>query len=227
MTRSRLFFGVAFIAIGALLLADYAGVVDAGPVASSWWPLLIAVAGVARIVGTPRSAAIGLVFLLVAGVLLLWTHGFVDSLALLWPVFLIGIGLVLLTRRSSWDSGAAVTSDGDINVVLSDRRAKAAPGPLAVRSVTTVLGDIDLDLTPATLTQDGELKLVGVLADIDVTVPNDWHVVVHGSDVLGSVTSPQTSPPPGAPTLRIETVAVLADISIHAGAREPQATTAS
>ncbi|MEX0869048.1 MAG: DUF5668 domain-containing protein [Nitriliruptoraceae bacterium] len=215
MTRRRFFFGCLFIVAGVVLAADQAGQVDAGAVARDWWPAIIVLAGVGRVAVAPRTVATGLAFGLVGGVLLLWSHGIVDSAAVVWPVALIAGGLALLFRGRQTVTPVVPTTAGDVTAVLSERRARADAGPLSLRTVTAIFADVDVDLTAADLVDNGRLKIVAVLGDVDVDVPADWQVVIDGPEILASVRTDTAVPPPGAAVLRIELVAVLADVTIR------------
>ncbi len=215
MTRSRLFFGVVFIALGALLLAGQAGGVTVSTVIADWWPTVVIFAGLARVVAPPRTTMTGVFFMIVGGVLLMWTHGVIESLSLLWPVLIIALGGVLLVRKPGRPR-AELVADGEITVVLSDRNARAAPGPLKTATVTTVLGDVDLDLRDVVIDGEAAMRVVCVLGDVDLMVPEHWRVVVSGPEILASVT---TEPPAASaidgPQLSLDVVAVLGDVAVR------------
>ncbi|TVR36158.1 MAG: hypothetical protein EA388_04740, partial [Nitriliruptor sp.] len=99
MTRSQLVAGVLLITAGVLLLADRAGAVDAWQVFSTGWPAILILAGVAQILTRPRNLLGGTVLAGLGIALLAWTLGYVTSLALLWPLLLIALGVWLMTGR--------------------------------------------------------------------------------------------------------------------------------
>jgi predicted membrane protein len=215
MTRSRLVFGLVFVALGVVLLLDQAGRISTWSVLARWWPVVLVLAGVAQLVTRPRNRVGGLVVGAIGGTLLLWTLGIVSTPALLWPVLLIGFGLWLLVRRPA-GRDAAVTAD-DVVVVFGDREARVPAGPLTDRSVTAVFGDVDLDLTAATIEERARIRVTCVFADVDLVVPAGWNVTVSGPEILGGVKVRQASGPPAdAPVLYLEIVLVLGDIEVRA-----------
>lgn len=215
MTRSQLVFGLTFVGLGALLLLDQVGVVVAGSAISGWWPAIVVLAGIAQLVTRPRNLLGGGFLVLVGAALLLRTLELVDTLALLWPIALIAIGLWLLIRPLH--RGAETTEfAGETFVLFGDRTERAPAGPLAGRAVTTVFGDVDLDLQDATLDGRATLQLVTIFGDVELHVPAHWTVTVSGPEIFGDVTVPH--PPvsvPGAPVLHLEVLTVFGDVTIR------------
>jgi predicted membrane protein len=216
MTRSQFVFGTMFVVLGTLLLLDQAEVVAAGPIIGDWWPTVVIAAGLAQLVTRPRNLASGALVGLIGVALLLWTLGIVDSLALLWPTVLIGIGLWLLVQRSG-PSHHSVSIDGEVVTIFDDRSVRAADGPLDGRSITTVFGDIDLDLRATTIEGRVTLPVTTIFGDVDLDIPPHWRVTVSGPEIFGDVTVQRTSePPPGAPELRLQVVTIFGDVTVRA-----------
>src|SRR5947209_4283289 len=91
---TRLFFGLVVLALGVLWTLDNLGVLDASTIVR-WWPLLALGWGMMRLTGAgcPRRPAVGAFWMIVGGVALLRPLGLThDTIADLWPVFLIAIG---------------------------------------------------------------------------------------------------------------------------------------
>jgi hypothetical protein len=219
VTRSHLTLGASFIGLGILLLLDEVGLVAAGPILASWWPTVVIFAGLARFLTRPRNPAAGVVLLAVGGALLLWTNGIVDSLALLGPTVLIGLGTWLLVRRP----GSRPTGRFDewgLITVFDDRRLRAPAGPLDGRSVTTIFGDVDLDLRAATVEARATLTITTIFGDVDLVVPDDWAVTVSGPEIFGGVHTqlPEESPE-GAPVLHLQVVTIFGDIDVRRAPR--------
>jgi hypothetical protein len=221
MTRSALVFGFAFVALGTLLLLDEAGVVTAWPILADHWPLLVVLAGVARFVTRPRNVLGGVLLLVVGVALWLWTLGVADSLDLLWPVLLLTLGVWLLTRRRREPTSPTVTSSDDLVVVFDDRDTRVPPGGLAIRSVTTVFGDLDLDLRDAVIDGRARLQVTTIFGDVDVVIPHGWRVTVSGPEVFGDVRT-LTSPdlPGDAPVLDLQVLTLFGDLDVRARERD-------
>jgi hypothetical protein len=221
MTRSQLVVGTALITLGALLFADQAGAIDdPWGLVLRWWPLLFVASGVAQLVTRPRNVVGGIVMVTIGGLLLLWTVGPVASLALLWPALLIGLGLWLLLGRVGTGrrgSGPAL----DASAVFGDRHLTAPPGPFPGGSLTTLLGDLRVDLRATTLTGAATLQVTTILGDIDLEVPPNWRVEASGPELLGDVAlRPEVGRaehPDG--TLRLRVLTLFGDVTVRASAR--------
>lgn len=237
MSRSRLVLGLLFVGVGGLRLAELAGVGVAWHTIGSWWPLVLIVVGLAQVATAPRNVAGGMLLALLGGGLLAFTLGVVSSLAVLWPLLLVSLGLWLLLGRRPTAPPGSRGPTADVVAVFDDVDQRAPAGPFTGGSITTVFGDVDLDLSSATLPVDGAtLQVTTVFGDVDVLVPHDWEVEVSGARIFGSVRvpdapvtgrgapdgpgvsgGPETSGGPGAPrVLRVTGVTIFGDLDVRA-----------
>jgi len=218
MTRSQLVFGVLLITAGVLLLLDRAEAVDAWVLFTTGWPAILILAGVAQVVTRPRNLLGGAVLAGLGVALFTWTLGFVSSLAVLWPLLLIALGVWLMAGR--WTSVSRIEalagSDTDI-VAVFDNRSVERVGPFGGGSVTAVFGDLRLDLRHATLDAAGAtVQVTSVFGDVDLEVPEGWNIKVSGPELLGDVNLRAAHEPPAdAPTLQLRVVTIFGDIDIH------------
>ncbi len=216
MTRSQLVFGLAFILIGVLLLLDRAGLASTWVVVARWWPVVVVLAGLAQLVTRPRNTVGGGLLLLIGGGLLLWTLGVVDSIAVIWPLLLIGLGLWLLAGRRR--RGQIVGTPLDVSAVFDDRSFTLDRGPFNGGSVTTVFGDLELDLRPGSLEPGGAtLEVTTIVGDVELRVPPGWRVSASGPELLGDVTVTGVSDDADAPTLRLRVLTLLGDVDVKGG----------
>lgn len=225
MSRSSFVFGLLFVALGIVLLLDEAGSVEAWEVVEGWWPTVLVTAGVAQWVTRPRNPVGGAVLVTVGVGLLAWTLDLIESLALLWPVLLIGLGIWLLTGRGG-TRGSAVPWEGEVVAVFDDRRVSAPAGPWGGQSITAVFGDVELDLREARLAEGSELQVTTVFGDVRLAVPPDWRLVVSGPELFGEVRLTSTDEAPAhAPVLKIRVALVFGDLRVRAstapGAERP------
>ena len=149
----------------------------------------------------------GLILIALGLIILLNNLGIIDIGDLIrtyWPVLVIVWGLRLLMRRSDspWEKGGAFASNkvigdsvgasgedrlscantfGDVNVRVTSQVFKGG-------DVSTVFGDIELDMT-ATALAEGEhlLRLSGVFGDQTVILPRDTAFAVDCTTVFGDV----------------------------------------
>ncbi|MFS8569899.1 MAG: DUF5668 domain-containing protein [Thermaerobacter sp.] len=211
--------GVLLIIAGGLLLADRWGYVDFRALASTWWPLLIVVSGLALM----RDRSTRWLGALTALFGLLWQ---LNRLGLLpggwakafWPAVLILLGVYLVLRgaapgREAYEAGTTFTGA----TLFGSRSHVVRSAGFRRAQVTTLFGDTALDLRETRLDPDGAyLDLVAVFGDIDVVVPADWQVVVRTASILGEVHDRRAPKPPGpGPVLTIGGAAVFGDVEIR------------
>jgi hypothetical protein len=102
-SRRPPFAGLLLIALGALFLAGTLGAIDVGGLIRRWWPALLVVVGLERVLLAASHTAGGITLIVIGSVLLVFTLGGVpwDWIGRFWPVLLIAIGLwiVLKPRR--------------------------------------------------------------------------------------------------------------------------------
>ena len=207
---TRLVFGLALLALGALWTLDNLGLVDAHEIVR-WWPALLIAFGVAKLAGwsARRSAFMAWLYIAAGAWLLLHAVGWVHvGIAGLWPLLLIAIGARLLWRagdapvprsgrsKSTWSKGANGRVKMDVVMAGANRRSSA--GPFRGGEINAVLGNIELDLRDATL-PDGrtELEINAILGGVQLFVPRRWRIESRIASVLGSVLD-HTTPDPGA-----------------------------
>ena len=90
---SRLATGLVLVALGGLFLAHNLNLVDVGPL-GRFWPVLLIILGIARMVSRPCSGA----WLLAVGVVMLLHTLDVLRLHESWPLFIVAAGLAILVR---------------------------------------------------------------------------------------------------------------------------------
>lgn len=218
----RLTLGAVLIALGALFLLDSADVVRAGSVLASWWPVVFVLLGAAqafeqRRVGVGPSILIGAGLVLLAVTTDLVPFGF----GTVWPLLLIAAGLWLIVRRDPWRRRSGdTTTDAriDVTAVLGDRRLRSRSRAFEGAAVTTVFGDVDLDLREAEA-RDGAavLDLTVVFGDVDVFLPPSWGVTVSATSLFGDITQPGPagSPPEATTDLSVRGFILFGDLKLH------------
>jgi hypothetical protein len=207
---TRLVFGLVLLSLGALWTLDNLGLVDAQRIVR-WWPALLIAFGVAKLAGwsARRSAFLAWLYIVAGAWLLLHAVGWVHvGIAGLWPLLLIGLGVRLVLRagdasgpktgrgKSTWSMGA----DGRVkmDVVMAGANRRSSAGAFRGGEINAVLGNIELDLRDATLT-DGrtELEVNAILGGVQLLVPRRWRIESQIVSVLGSVED-HTRSEPGA-----------------------------
>jgi hypothetical protein len=212
----RLLMGLAFLWLGALWTLDNLGFIDA-EVIVRWWPLLVMVFGLAKLLGwgTRQSTFAAVLWLLAGTWLMLHALGVVRyGIAGLWPLVLILIGgrIVMNSTRSSSvrqapGPGAASASTGadgrvKVDAVMAGMERRFRAGVFGGGVVNSVMANVELDLREATLADArAELEVNAVLGGIVLRVPRGWAVVNEATPVMGAIED-HTEPPAATETRR-------------------------
>lgn len=213
MISSRTLFGAVLVLLGALLLADQMGRLDAGYVIGRWWPLIIIGLGVAQMI---EARSVGLGPLVVVGVGVLLQLGQLEVIPggvwrYVWPVLLIVVGLQLVLRRGGAlpagrpDEVVSASAFFSGNDVISNSQSFRGA------TLTAAFGGITLDLRQAKLAPEGAtVSILAALGGAELLVPRGWRVQVSGMPILGGVGN-KTDPPtdPQGPLLKVDATAFM------------------
>jgi predicted membrane protein len=182
--------GLVVILIGALLLVDSLDILDTGGV-FRWWPSLLVIFGVWRLIANRFTRIIGPVVLVSIGVLLqLLFLGY--DVGDLWPVALILLGVMLLIGGSRFREGRrrdAGTPDIDtINAVgvFSEAKLRSSTANFKGGQATAVFGGVNLDFSGAQVPDPPAFLEVTVLfGSAEIRVPTDWVVKIDVPVLFG------------------------------------------
>jgi hypothetical protein len=215
--RGRVLVGLALLAVGGVLLAGQAELLDAGEALATWWPLGIVAYGLLRFFGHPRDLGGAAAITGVGLVLLAWRLDLVGTLLL--PLVLIGAGLVVLFRTPHAERAQLDDPHLDLVAVFGSRDARVTSPRFTGGSAVAVFGGIDLDLRSTSLPPEGaKLELVSIFGDVEVVLPMGWAVDVSGPAILGDLDDRTLGAPAGAPHLRIDVTVILGDVELRTDA---------
>jgi predicted membrane protein len=217
--RSRALFGILLVLGGVVFLLDAMDIIPAGRLLGNWWPLIIVAIGAYMLLGRPGSNLGGIILLVSGGVLLLATLDILDIAIwqLIIALILISGGLSLVFRGLG---GGKADRSNQLNLVgvLSEQSTRSEATEFHNASLTSVLGEVKLDLRNATLHPSGAVvDTFCLLGDLKILVPRGWRVHVEGMPILGDFedhTDHTQELPANAPEIRITGVSILADTEI-------------
>ncbi len=183
------FVGIALILLGVLFLLPRVSSVEL-PL-DQWWPLFLAIAGLATALNGNLWG--GLIAIAVAAAFLVDNLGIVRlDASSLWPVALIAIGAAIIFGY--WRVGTdrvPETGDGFNVASLFSRSNQIAAGDhFRGSNVSATFGSAELDLRAATVV-DGvaAVNATALFGRIDLRIPSDWAVDVRSSATFGSIQS--------------------------------------
>jgi predicted membrane protein len=201
-SAERLVPAIVLIAIGALFLLDNLGVVYIHDIFRFWPAILIAV-GIVKLVDSSDASGRGAggVLVAVGAVFLARNMGYLNvRIGDLWPLVLIGLGLMMLFERTS------VFNFG-VNVRTATRTKEAAVFSGGKRVIVdqnfmgakydAVFGGFEIDLRKANIAGDSAvLDLNAVFGGIEARIPESWSVVMKGAGVFGGFVDSTMQPDP-------------------------------
>lgn len=217
MNWARAFFGILIVALGAVLLLDVAGVVDAGDAIADWWPLVLLGAGVAGLLTNPRHWLMPMIVALGGLLLLMRTTGVVDSLALVWPLLLIAIG-VLIVFGWGWGEKRAATPDHAVSSfnIFSGSEIASHSDRFEGGKIGAMFGGAEVDLTHARLAPESVLDVFVAFGGVEIRVPQGWRVDIGGFPIFGgfeNITAKEALPS-DPPVLRIDATVLFGGLEV-------------
>lgn len=210
----RLIPALIVIGIGVLFLLNNLNILYFSEWAR-YWPVILIAIGLVKLVDANTSSGhvVGAIFVGVGAVLLCQTLGFLNvSMHDLWPLFLIGAGLLMLFRGDSWHG--IYRGPRRSRIYVHDRLMREASvfggGKRKINTQDFTGGHIDavfsgyeIDLRGATMAADSAtLKIGAVFAGIEIRIPETWSVIIEGDGVFGTITDKTVQPNPQTPGLK-------------------------
>lgn len=180
---AQLFIGAAVVFLGVLFTLDNLDVLASGPILR-WWPIVIVLLGVSRMVGYgTRSQPVTGGVIAGVGVLLLFSNLNIISFSIwdLWPLVLVAAGAALVMRgmRRTQEGSPSVDPDDTAHafVMMGAIVRKMNSSHFKGGEATAFMGGVELDLRGAHAAS--ETIVIDVLAwwgGIELWVPPDWKV---------------------------------------------------
>lgn len=238
-------FGIVIIVAGTLMLLDNLGVLHARDI-WDYAPLVLVAIGLARIVeGGPTP---GLIFggILTTGGTLWFLHN-IDVLRIdpryVWPVVLIGLGVMFLARAIDQQWRSPVPPAPALDAEASEAAGGTAAPPSAAQPQAQVniatlfggvkryvdspdfrsadlfacFGGIDIDFRSAKIQQHAVIDANAVFGGIDIKVPRNWFVEIRGTGLFGGYEDKTLHPDESAgpaPRLTITGIAAFGGVSV-------------
>lgn len=225
----RYFFGIILILLGLGFLGDQLGYFEISEIISTYWPMILIVAGLTGLFDR-KSSKVGNLIVLALGILFQLNR--LDYLAvevfkLFWPIVLIIIGISILFTKgvrhhsvkidmNKWSANTVEDTTVDSFVIFSGLETNNQSQEFKGGKVTAIFGAIELNLTGANLANnEAFIDATSLFAGIDIYVPNNWNVKMSGTPIFGGWSN-KTKPnaDPNAPVLVIRCTAMFGGIEV-------------
>ncbi|UJL46338.1 hypothetical protein KFZ58_18650 [Virgibacillus sp. NKC19-16] len=182
----RLWLGLFFLVFGFGFLLNQADVIDFGQVLSTWWPLILVVIGIMQLFSRTQSSKISGFLFLFVGIFFFVNQSFDLNLAsYLFPLIFIFIGIIIIFTRGN--RGKTPHTDGNLNTfaLFSGAEIRSQSKNFRGGSVTAIFGGAEIDLRDAVIADGATLDLTTVMGGASIMVPENVHVEVSGTPILG------------------------------------------
>ena len=204
----RLIPAVILIGIGVLFLLNNLNVFYFVEWAR-YWPVILIAIGLVKLVdaNTPAGHVAGAIFVGLGAILLGQTLGYLSvRMHDLWPLFLIGAGLLMLFQRNSWHRvrpGLYVHGRMREASVFGGGKRQINTQDFTGGHIDAVFSGYEIDLRGAIMTGDSAtLKVSAVFSGVEIRVPETWSVVIDGHGAFGAFVDNTTQPNPQTPGLK-------------------------
>jgi predicted membrane protein len=224
--QGRLLLGCVIIIIGVLALIDNLHIFDTVRIVL-FWPAIFILVGVLRISQkrSPSSIFIGGGFILVGAAMILRDLGLISfHVRDLWPLILIGVGLMVIFKDKmrddlQWGKERGRRSEehaptSKIVAFMSGNEVKNSSQNFQGGEVVAIMGGVDLDLRSASLDAGATLDVFAFWGGVQIKVPSDWSVTSDCIPLLGGVEDKTQPPLEPVKRLRIKGMVVMGGISI-------------
>lgn len=218
--QSGLIPGLILVGIGALFFLNNLHIIYIREWLA-YWPVILIAAGVVKLVDSTFSGgriAGGVLFGL-GVVFLAQSLGFLEiRMHDLWPLVLIGLGILLLFQRAEgWhaklqyqpigvDFKTDIPADGNtvkIDAIFSGGKRVITTQDFQGGEIVTIFGGIELDLRQAGMVADSAvLEVNAIFGGVEVRIPQTWSAVVQGVGIFGGFGDNTLQPNPDAPGVK-------------------------
>ena len=214
---SRNIWGVALLAVGIGFLLDALNVIKFNDIAATWWPTLIVIGGLGALIGNPRNYVFPVGFALVGVLLQLEQLGYIDVnvYSLIWPIIIIAVGWSLLFRNRMNHPNTSDETTTNLFAALAGIDNRVTTQIYKGGKASAVLGGISLDIRKANIKDVAELEVFTFWGGIELKVPENWHVNVSGTPLMGGWDNKADKPKDKkAPTLNINATCIMGGVEI-------------
>jgi len=224
-----LVFAILLILAGAALFLDNLGLWH---IRAFWkyWPLALIAVGASKLFSTRGPAGgVWAALILIAGTsFLLRNLGVLNvGFGIIWPLILVGFGILMLLRvleRRSLPAGFAVSTTNALRewVVFGAAKPRLDTQDFQGGELLAVFGEVQVDLRRAGVVRDHKEVTIDANATfgaIEIKIPETWSVTLRGVGIFGAYED-KTIPPHRenageAPKLVITGYAVFGAVTVH------------
>jgi predicted membrane protein len=220
----RLVLGLGVIAIGVLFFLDNMHIVEAETFLR-YWPVIFIIVGISHffqhrtIGGTTWSLV--LIFI-GTGMLLDRMYDIEFNIWSFWPVLLVFFGASMIAQSMRYKHIEIDEENlNDDTMIKTTALMGGVKRNISTKNfqggeLTAIMGGIDIDLREAGIEQEAVIDVLALMGGIEIKVPEDWRVIVHGFPFMGGFVNNTRAPKDeNAKRLIIKGTAVMGGVDIR------------
>ena len=215
--------GLMVVALGVLFMLDTFNVLHFQRVVS-FWPSVLLVLGVVKLLDTRSSngAMVGTLLIAAGALLILNNLGLLYfQWRMVWPALLILFGGSViyraLTRRAAVQGEVKSDDDSFVEataIVGSFQRRLTTPN-FQGGEITAIMGGCNLDLRDCSIQGEVVINVFAAMGGIVIKCPPDWTVVLQGAPFMGGFEEKTVRPPDGSKRLVVKGYAIMGGVDVR------------
>ena len=214
----RLWLGGVLVVVGGVWLLDALGVLEAGALLGTWWPLALVGLGAAAAL-TQRGLSLGPLVVMGIGVVLLLDELVQGDVGVfVWPLLAVGVGawLLLTVGRRRPATPSEMARESTFALFGGSETHNRSPR-FEHANVAAVLGGATLDLREAHVVPGARVDALALFGGVDVIVPDGTRVNLHGLPIFGGYGDKTVGDgrlPDDAPTVDVSATAIFGGVEV-------------
>lgn len=218
----RLIVGLGILLLGLLWTLDNLDFIEADQL-MEWWPLIIVLAGVARL-ANPQCHRLGSVLLIAFGTVLLLDSIDVTEIDLgdLFPLLIVAVGAKIiwdaLGRRAEPSPSSRGDADGKVNAfaLMAGIHRQSTSAEFLGGEVSAIMGGVELDLRHAKIPEGQEaiIDSFAMWGGVEIRVPDHWRVRGNVMPLLGGFDDKTRPTGESGPVLTVRGTAIMGGIEV-------------
>lgn len=214
--QKRPLLGIFLVVIGAVILLSQMGIIP-GNIwwLLNWYTILIAF-GVYNLLTGRRNT--GIILCAIGGVFLFDSLGFYNlNWSYVWPIALIGLGLLFIFRNSLGQSSDEEIGDThfDSTNILGGGKLRVTSTPLKGGKITSFMGGSEIDLSKTEIEGEAVLDVFTMMGGAEIRTPENWNVINEVTSIMGGFEDSRSiQPAPNGPTLRIKGMTIMGGVEL-------------
>jgi hypothetical protein len=187
-TSVKLVIGLFFAILGVVLTLDNLNILDPYPYLR-YWPVIFIVVGALKI-GDVTTRGLAITSIVAGVVLLSWSTRWLRfSIFDLWPLVLIGAGVMIVLQAVGIRRGVESQPSGTTWAgILSPRKVSVDSRDFTGGRIVAIMGGVDLDLTGAEIAQGPAIiEILIIIGGGSIRIPDGWEVVGETVPFMGGM----------------------------------------